>query len=95
MDEKNDFVREMEKKIEEWKEEILKFRIIAELAEPDDQIEHYQVIEDIVTKENSVKEKLTAFDESGAVDRSNLKNEIEDLQQIVDEAIKAARVKIN
>lgn len=94
IDETN-FASEIEKKIEKWKEEIQKFRIIAEVADPDDQIKHYQVIEDLVAKEKAVKEKLSAFDESGAVDRSNLKNEIEDLQQIVDNGIEAARVKIN
>ncbi|MGB3212041.1 MAG: hypothetical protein WBB19_15160 [Desulforhopalus sp.] len=95
MIDENNFVSEIEAKIKNWNEEILKFRIIAEVADPDDQIKHYQVIEDIVAKENAVIEKLAVFDESGAVDRGNLKDKIEDLRQIVDDTIEAARVKIN
>lgn len=95
MVELNNFIREVEKKIDEWNADILKFRVIAEVAEPDDQIEHYQVIEDIVAKEKTVIEKLAAFEENGAIDRSGLKNGIEILAQSVDDAIEAARVKIN
>ena len=85
----------MDKKIEQWNAEIAKFRIIAEVADPDDQIKHYQVIEDLVTKEKAVAEKLAAFNESTAVDRSDLKNQIEHLQKIIETSIETARVKVN
>jgi len=95
MTDENDFASEMDKKIEQWDAEITKFRIIAEVAHLNDQIEQYQVIEDIVTKEKAVIEKLAAFNESGIVDRNDLKNKIVDLQKIVEDTIEAARVKIN
>jgi hypothetical protein len=34
----NDFVSETERKINNWKEEILNFRVINEVADPDDQM---------------------------------------------------------
>ncbi len=95
MIDENNCVSEIEKEIENWNAEVLKFRVIAEVAKPDDQIEHYQVIEDIVAKEHAVIEKLAVFKESGAADRTILKNKIENLQQNVEDAIEAARVKIN
>ncbi len=91
----NTFVNETAAKIEEWKKELMKFRIIAEVAEPDAQIVHYQIIEDIVAKEQAVTEKLAAYQANDAVDRSGLKSELEVLRQRVEEAIEAARVKIN
>ena len=89
------FVSEMEKKIDTWHKEIQKFKIIAEVAKPDAQNEHYQVIEDIAKLVTGVIEKLDDFKSSGAVDREGLKNEIVDLQQGVDDTIDAARVTVN
>lgn len=94
MIDENNFVSEIEKKIGDWNAEILKFRMVAKAADPDDHSEHYQLVEDLVAKENAVMEKLSAFAESGAVDRSDLKAEIEDLQQNLEDAFKAARMKI-
>lgn len=90
-----DFVSEMEKNLDDYNAEILKFRIIAEVAEPDAQIVHYQIIEDLTEKENAIKENLAVFNESGAVDRSDLKSEIENLQMQLEDAIEAARITIN
>ena len=94
IDEKH-FVSEMEKRIDTWHKEIQKFKIIAEVAEPDAQIEYYQVIEDIAKQVTGVNEKLDEFKSSGAVDRESFKNEIIDLQQGVDDTIDAARVTVN
>lgn len=95
MTDTRDFVGEVERKIEMRHEEIVKFRIIAEVADPDDQITFYQIIEDIVEKENAVQEKLAAFDKNKAVDRTDMADEIEKLQKRVEDAIEAARVRIN
>ena len=89
------FVNEMETKIDSWHKEIQKFKIIAEVAEPDAQIKHYQVIEDITKKVIAVEEKLDEFKASDAVNRESLKNEIVTLQQGVDDTIERARVKVN
>jgi hypothetical protein len=95
MTDSRDFLNEMTRKIEKRHEEIVKFRVIAEVADPDDQIRFYQIIEDIVEKEEALKEKLDAFDKSGAVDRTDMADEIEKLQKRVEDAIEAARVRIN
>lgn len=95
MTDNRNFVTEIESQIKTRNAEIAKFRVITEVADPDDQVEYYQIIEDIVVKEDAVKEKLAAFDESGEVDRSSLKNEIEALQQRVEDAIESARIRIN
>ncbi len=94
IDEKH-FVSEIEKKIDTWHKEIKKFKIIAEVAKPDEQIEHYQVIEDIAKQVTGVNEKLDEFKASSVVDRESFKNEIVVLQQGVDDTIDAARVTVN
>jgi hypothetical protein len=89
------FVHKMESRLHDWKAEILKFRVIAELADLDTQIEYYQIIEDIVKKEEAVKEKFADYNESESGDRSSLKNEIDILRQRVEDAIESARIRIN
>jgi hypothetical protein len=95
MKDKKNFLADVERQIDNRNAEIVKFRIIAEVAAPDDQIEFYHVIEDIVAKENEVKEKLAAFEKSERDDLSDLKNEIIYLQKRVESAIEAARLKVN
>jgi len=72
MTDKRNFINEVEQQIDTRNGEIVKFRVIAEVAEPDDQIEFYQIIEEIVEKENVVKEKLAAFAESDAADQASV-----------------------
>lgn len=95
MRDKKNFVADVERQIDNRNEEIVKFRIIAEVADPDDQIEFYQIIEDIVAKENEVKEKLAVFEKSEGDYSADLKNEITLLQKRVESAIEAARLKVN
>ena len=95
MTEKTSFIKKVEQQIDNRNEEIAKFRIIAEVATPDNQIKFYQVIEEIVAKENLVKEKLEDFEKSKGDDLDGLKNEITILQQRVEKAIEEARVKVN
>lgn len=95
MIDKKHFVSEIEEMIDTWHKEIQKFKIIAEVAKPDAQIVHYQVIEDITKQVTGVNEKLDEFKSSEAVNRESLKNEIVGLQQGVDDAIDAARLTVN
>ncbi len=95
MKDKKNFIDDVERQIDNRNAEIVKFRIIAEVAAPDDQIEFYHIIEDIVAKENEVKEKLAVLEESKGDDLSDLKNEIVYLQKRVETAIEAARLKVN
>ena len=93
--EKSNFIEEVEKRIDNRNGEIAKFRVIAEVADPDDQIKFYQIIEEIVNKENAVKEKLDDFAKSEKDNLEVLKNEITALQRRVEWAIEEARVKVN
>lgn len=95
MNDKKNFIADVERQIDNRNAEIVKFRIIAEVAAPDDQIDFYHIIEDIVAKENEVKEKLAVFEESERDDVSGLMNEIKNLQKRVEAAIEAARLKVN
>ena len=95
MIDKKHFVKEMEIKIDTWHKEIQKFRIIAEVADPDPQVKQYQAIEGLTEKVAAVIDKLEAYKASEAVDREALKNEIVNLQQDVDDSIEDARVIIN
>ncbi len=90
-----DFVSEVKRKGEKRHEELVKFRVIAEVADPDDQITFYQLIEDIVEKENEVKEQLAVFEQSGEVDRTDMANEIEKLEMLAEDAMESARERIN
>ncbi|BDD86193.1 hypothetical protein [Desulfofustis limnaeus] len=89
------YKRQVENNLKQWQKDLLSFRILAEEAEPDEQIKHYQVIEEIVAKEDAVKEKLAQMDQSGAVAEESLQEELEALQNDVQKAIDAARVVIN
>jgi hypothetical protein len=55
----------------------------------------YQLIEDIVEKENEVKEQLAVFEQSGEVDRTDMANEIEKLEMLAEDAMESARERIN
>lgn len=77
MIDENYFVSEIVKGIKNLNEKVIKCRGIAEVAKPDVQIEHYQVIEDMVVKEHAVIEKLAVFDGNFAIDLNIFKNENE------------------
>ena len=95
MKDDNTFINDMEVKLDYWKHEIMKFRIIAEVAEPDAQIEHYKIIENLVKSEEAIIEMIAEYKESQAVDRTSLKNEITVRRETLDDALEAARFKIN
>ncbi len=95
MTESEKFITDVERQIDIRNADIAKFRIIAEVADPDEQIEFYQIIEDIVEKEKEVKKKLAAYDETDEAGRNYLRKEIGFLQKRVEDAIEAARYRIN
>ncbi len=95
MSEKTSFIKQVAQQIDNRSGEIAKFRIIAEVATPDDQIKFYQIIEELVKKENAVKEKLDDFEKTHGDNSDDLKKEIATLQQRVERAIEEARVKVN
>jgi hypothetical protein len=95
MDDKKKFTSQVEKQLESWNSELLKFRVIAEVADPDAQVEHYQLIEDIVEKEHSVREKLAELQQAPDNRCDEYISEIMDLWREVDDVIEDARIQIN
>ena len=89
------FVKEIERQMQKRHDALVRFRVIAEVADPDDQIKYYQFIEDVMAKDHVIREKLTAYAESDDVDRSSLKQEIEALHHVLEDAIEAAQLRIN
>lgn len=95
MTDNDNFVKDIEHQMQKRHDEVVKFRVIAEVADPDDQIKYYQIIEDIVAKDTAVREKIITYTESDDVDRSSLKNEIEALHQLLKDTIVSAQIRIN
>lgn len=95
MDPKNTYIAAVENQLDKWKSEIQKFRIIAEVADKDAQIEHYKIIENISDSEHVVVNKLDQLKESSNEQWEQLKIEIDKAQKQVNDAIEAARTKIN
>jgi len=94
MKDKKNFVSQIERQLESWNSELIKFRIIAEVADPDSQIEHYHVIEEIVEKEHRVRDKLDDIKASP----DNSKGSVEEIMELwkeIDDIIDYARIQIN
>jgi hypothetical protein len=92
------YIVHLEEAIERWHKEIVKFKVIAEAeeAEPDAQIEFYQVIEEIAAKQGAVKDRLEQLkkDEETLLNEQ-IREEIEVLSASLEEAIESARLTIN
>ncbi len=87
------YLATVEKNIENWEKEIYRFRVIAEEADPNPQIEHYQVIEDIVAKEKAIKEKFAKLKEQGEPGwNETAMEEFDELQKSLEKAIESARI---
>ncbi|MBE0586339.1 MAG: hypothetical protein IH612_21565, partial [Desulfofustis sp.] len=92
------YITQLEESIQRWQKEILKFKVIAEAeeAEPDAQIEYYQVIQEIAEKQETIKNRLNVLKNEGNTTwNEEIKEEIEALSTSLDEAIESARVTIN
>jgi hypothetical protein len=97
MTDKKAYVKKIEQQLQDWQDDIFKFRVIAEAEERelDHQIKEYQIIEDIHEKIKAVAEKLDTLKEAGTEQWAEIRNEIDDLSQQVVEAISSARTKVN
>lgn len=85
----------LEEQVDHWKIEIRKFRVIAEVADKDAQVEHYQIIEEITDKISTFTDKLDELKEDSARQLEALVDDLEALKDEVNEAIESARKKIN
>ncbi len=98
MNNKVNYIKEIEEQQKRWHQDIYKFRIIAEETgeeEPDRQIKYYQIIEDIVAKEKDVADKLSELKENSGTEWQKMKPEIEKLRGHVTNAIESARFTVN
>jgi len=97
MTDKNAYIQKMEQQLQEWQDDIYKFRVIAEAEEKelDHQIREYQLIEDILKKKEEVADKLDTLKEAGGEQWSGVMKEIDLLAQQVTQAIASARTKVN
>ncbi len=98
MNDKDNYIKEIEKQQKRWHQDIYKFRIITEEIgdeEPDRQIRYYQIIEDIVAKEENVADRLSELKESSGTEWQQMKSEIEKLRGRITNDIESARSTVN
>ncbi|HBG21191.1 MAG TPA: hypothetical protein DDY32_18475 [Desulfobulbaceae bacterium] len=87
-------INQIEKAIADRKTDLLHLRVLAERADPDKQNEYYRIIEEIVARENAVRDRLARFSDAEPEARPTLQKEIEELWQGTEEAIEVAKAKI-
>lgn len=90
---KSVYIQEIEDQIANWKDEIYKLRIIAEdtgWKNPDRQINYYQIIEDLTTKEK-VDEKLSSLKDDDFNDWEAAAHEIDALCLDIEKSVTLAR----
>jgi len=87
-------ISHIEKAIADRKTDLLHLRVLAERADPDKQNEYYRIIEEIVARENAVRDRLARFSGAATEARPTLQKEIEELWQGTEEAIEVAKAKI-
>ena len=97
MIDKDKYIQEVEKQIDEWLGDIYKLRIVTEdvgWKDPDRQMYYYQVIEKLTAKESEVADKLALLKDSNLDDWQVNKDEIDLLRKEVTEAISEARSRV-
>ena len=95
MNNKDEYLEILEKQVDQWQSEIMKFRLIAEVADKDDQIEHYQIIDDITDQINAFRNNLDGLKAESAGHWSGFQEKLQILKGKVNRAIDEARKKIN
>jgi hypothetical protein len=90
-----DVTQTLEDQVDRWKTEIKKFRVIAEVADKDAQIKHYQIIDGITDKITIFTDKLGELKEASTKHRETVVEDLNGLRDEIDEAIEAARKSIN
>ena len=95
MNNKDEYLEFLEKQVDQWQSEIMKFRLIAEVADKDDQIEHYQIIDDITDQIHAFRNNLDGLKAESAGHWSGFQEKLQILKGKVNRAIDEARKKIN
>jgi len=95
MNKKDEFLAMVENQVEQWRSEILKFRVIAEVADKDAQVKHYQIINDISEKIHSYEEEVDTWKNSSEEQWGIILRQLSEARDQVSSAIEEARKKIN
>lgn len=95
MDRSDTDLQSLERQQEQWRNEIQKFRVIAEVADKDAQIGHYRIIDEITDDMDRFSQKMEEVVEVSSAGKEKLKEELQRIKERIDQAIEAARMKIN
>lgn len=95
MDRSDTDLQSLEHQQEQWRNEIQKFRVIAEVADKDAQIGNYRIIDEITDDMDRFSQKPEEVVEASSAGKEKLKEELQRIKERIDQAIEAARMKIN
>jgi len=95
MEKTDHYIKSLESQLEKWRSEIQKFRVIAEVADKDAQIKHYQIIDEITDSIEAFSRKMEILGDESSIDKDKQKDELEITRELIDQAIGDARTKIN
>ena len=95
MSKTNQVRQTLEDQLDRWKTEIRNFRVIAEVADKDAQVMHYQTIEEITDKINAFTNKLDELKEASVNQAEAAEDELKQINDEINEAIESARKVIN
>jgi len=95
MEKTDHYIKSLESQLEKWRSEIQKFRVIAEVADKDAQIKHYQIIDEITDSIEAFSRKMEILGDESSIDKDKQKDELEITRERIDQAIGDARTKIN
>lgn len=95
MNQTTNVMHTLEDQVDQWKTEVRKFRVIAEVADKDAQVTHYQIIDEITDKINTFTDKLGELKKDSAKQLEALVDDLDRMKDEVDEAIESARKIIN
>ncbi len=95
MDSSDTYLQSLERQQKQWRTEVQKFRVIAEVADKDAQTGHYQIIDGITDDMDRFSQKLGELVDAPSAGKDKLKEELQRIKKRIDQAIEAARTKIN
>ncbi len=90
MKKKEEFIRELHQKIDEWDAEIDRMSIKAAQVEEDSRVEFYEQIAELKTKRMQIEEKLERIQQSGGEAWEDLKAGVDLALETMSEAIRSA-----
>lgn len=96
MSDKQNYLSAAEERLHQWKTEVQKFRVIAEVADKDAQIAHYHVIEQLSDLEKNGMELLDNLKQANdEAQLEQLRRDFDAVGERLEKAIEDARAVIN